>query len=76
MMKYNADGELLYEWGTFGGTAGGFGPGGMSRPHHMDVDQEGNVYVVNWDSGHADKYVPKPGADPNKIIGRHLVIEN
>ena len=76
LLKYNTDGELQYEWGTSGATAGGFGPGGMSRPHQMDRDPEGNIYVVNWDSGHVDKYVPKPGADPTKLIGRHLVIEN
>ncbi len=76
ILKYDTEGELQYFWGTYGGTASGFGPGGMSRPHQIDVDQEGNVYVVNWDSGHADKYVPKPGADPNKLIGRHLVLED
>ena len=75
IFKYNTDGELLYYWGTSGGTAGGFGPGGMLRPHQIDVDQEGNVYVVNWDSGHADKYVPKPDADPSKLIGRELVLD-
>ena len=101
IMKFNTSGELLYGWGTYGFTAGGFGatgaperwrdgtspvrlgydplvraPGGMSRPHQMDVDQDGNVYVVNFDSGHVDKYVPKPNADPNKLVGQPLVIED
>ena len=73
-LKFDLNGELQYSWGTYGGTAGGFGPGGPSRPHQMDVDQEGNVYAANWDTGHWDKYIPKPGADPSKLIGRHLII--
>ena len=92
IMQYSTEGELLYTWGTYGFTARGFGPseaperwrdvrglpastrspGGMSRPHQMDVDSDGNVYVVNWDSGHVDKYVPKPDADPSKLVGQSL----
>lgn len=73
LLKYNRDGVLQYHWGTFGGTRGGF-PGGFSRPHQIDVDQEGNLYVASWDGGWADKFVPKPDADPGKLIGRPLVL--
>jgi DNA-binding beta-propeller fold protein YncE len=73
ILKYNRDGELQYYWGAFGGTRGGF-PGGLSRPHQLDVDREGNVYVASWDGGWASKFVPKPGADPSKLIGRPLVL--
>ncbi|MDE2773945.1 MAG: 6-bladed beta-propeller [Gemmatimonadota bacterium] len=87
IMKFNTSGEYQYGWGTYGFTSRGFGPpgsperwenesgrapGGMARPHQIDVDQDGNVYVVNFDSGHVDKYVPKPDADPNKLVGRSL----
>jgi hypothetical protein len=74
ILKYNTDGELQYYWGTFGGTRGGF-PGGLSRPHQLDVDQEGNVYIASWDGGWMNKFVPKPGADPAKLIGRPLVLD-
>jgi len=73
LLKYNRDGELQYHWGVFGGTRGGF-PGGLSRPHQLDVDQDGNVYVASWDGGWIDKFTPKPGADPAKLIGRSLVL--
>ena len=75
ILKYDRDGVLQYYWGAFGGTRGGF-PGGLSRPHQLDVDQEGNVYVASWDGGWADKFVPKPGADPGELIGRQRVLSN
>jgi hypothetical protein len=40
----------------------------------MDVDQEGNVYVSNFDGASVGKFVPKPGADPSKLVGRGLVL--
>jgi hypothetical protein len=74
ILKYNLDGELQYYWGAYGGTRGGF-PGGLSRPHQIEVDQEGNVYIASWDGGWVAKFVPKPGADPEQLIGRGLVLE-
>ena len=71
ILKYDTEGHLLYHWGTFGGTAGGFA-GGMLRPHQIDVDQEGNVYVANFDGGSVGKFVPRPGADPSKLLGPPL----
>ena len=58
ILKYNRDGVLQYYWGAYGGTSGGFA-GGLSRPHQIDVDQEGNVYIASWDGGWVTKYVPK-----------------
>ncbi len=75
ILKYNLDGVLQYHWGAFGGTRGGF-PGGLARPHQIDVDQDGNVYVASWDGGWLSKFVPKPGADPIKLVGRGLVLTN
>jgi peptidylamidoglycolate lyase len=75
ILKYNLDGELQYYWGAYGGTRGGFA-GGLSRPHQMDVDQEGNVYIASWDGGWLNKFVPKPGADPSKLVGRGIVLGN
>ena len=75
ILKYNTAGELQYYFGAFGGTRGGFA-GGLSRPHQFDVDQDGNVYIASWDGGWMDKFVPKEGADPSKLIGRSLVLPN
>lgn len=74
LLKFNTQGELQYYVGAFGGTRGGFA-GGLSRPHQMDVDQEGNLYIASWDGGWMDKFVPKPNADPEKLVGRPLVLE-
>jgi len=75
ILKYNRAGELQYYLGAYGGTRGGFA-GGLSRPHQLDVDQEGNLYIASWDGGWMDKFVPKPDADPSKLIGRSLVLTN
>ena len=49
---------------------------GTLRTVQLDVDQEGNVYIASWDGGWMNKFVPKPGADPSKLIGRPLVLAN
>ena len=74
LLKFNTEGELQYYLGTFGGTRGGFA-GGLARPHQIDVDQDGNLYIASWDGGWMDKFVPKPGADPDRLVGRPLVLE-
>lgn len=74
ILKYDLNGTLQYYWGAYGGTRGGF-PGGLSRPHQIDVDQEGNVYIASWDGGWVDKFVPKPGADSEKLVGRAMVLQ-
>lgn len=71
--KFSSQGELLYQFGAYCCTRGGF-VGGLSRPHQMSVDQEGNLYVINYDGGYVNKYVPRPNADPSRIIGPELVL--
>ena len=71
ILKYDMDGNLQYSWGAYGGTRGGF-PGGMSRPHQMSVDTEGNVYIASWDGGWVNKYTPKPGANPDHLVGNEI----
>jgi streptogramin lyase len=75
MLKYDMNGQLQYYWGAYGGTRGGFA-GGLSRPHQIDVDSEGNVYIASWDGGWVTKYVPKQGADPSKLVRKKLVLQN
>jgi sugar lactone lactonase YvrE len=70
LLKYDTQGHLLYYFGTYGRTSGGFdrGWGGFERPHGMDVDREGNVYVANFDGDVITKYAPKPDADRSKLV--------
>jgi hypothetical protein len=37
-----------------------------------DVDSEGNVYIAQFGGPWIDKYVPKAGADPSRLIGQPL----
>jgi sugar lactone lactonase YvrE len=74
LIQYDKSGQLQSYFGAYGGTRGGF-PGGLDRPHQVDVDQEGNVYVASWDGGWLTKYTPRPGADASKLAGTGLVLE-
>jgi hypothetical protein len=40
------------------------------------VADDGAVYITSWDGGWVNKFVPKPGADPSKLIGRRLILSN
>jgi tripartite motif-containing protein 71 len=73
ILKYRRDGVLQYHWGAYGGTRRGFA-GGLSRPHQIDVDAEGNVHIANWDGGWVTRHVPGSDADPLRLVGRKLVI--
>lgn len=46
--------------------------GGFSLPHQMSIDTEGNLYVAQFGGPWIDKYVPKPDADPSRLIGQPL----
>jgi hypothetical protein len=73
ILEFNKNGELQYQFGAYCCTRGGF-VGGLSRPHQMAVDSQGNLYIANYDGGYVTKYVPKPGADPNRIVGQPLLL--
>jgi len=64
LVKYDLDGHFLYSWGTWGDF-----PGGMWGVHGLHVDQEGNLYVAEVDSGRAQKFVPRKGANPAFVVG-------
>ena len=65
MLKYDLDGNFLYSWGTWGDF-----PGGFWGVHGLSVDQQGNFYVAEVDSGRAQKYRPRPGANPAFLVGK------
>jgi len=62
-LKFDKSGHLLYSWGTYGQF-----PGGLWGVHQFSVDQEGNLYAAEAFGGRAEKFRPKPGADPAKVI--------
>ena len=65
MLKYDLNGRFLYSWSTWGDF-----PGGFWGVHGMSVDQEGNFYVAEVDSGRAQKFRPRPGANPAFVVGK------
>jgi streptogramin lyase len=65
MVKYDQQGHLQYAWGTMGLFAGG-----LWGVHGMSVDQEGNLYVAEVDSGRVQKFRPKSGANPAYLVAK------
>jgi NHL repeat len=67
ILKYDLNGRYLYGWG-----GPGHNPGQFMGPHQLSVDQDGNLYAAEVFAGRVTKFVPKPGADPAKLIGQEV----
>jgi hypothetical protein len=67
VLKYDLKGNYLYGWGAPGGQMGQF-----NGPHQLTVDQDGNIYIAEVFGGRVQKFRPKKGADPAKLIGQQL----
>jgi hypothetical protein len=67
MLKYDLEGHFLYSWGTWGDFAGGFW-----GVHGFSVDQEGNFYVAEVDSGRVQKFRPRQGVNPGFLVGKQV----
>ena len=65
ILEYDLEGHLLYGWGTLTDF-----PGGLFNMHGLSVDQEGNFYVAEVGNGRAQKYHPRPGANPALLVGK------
>jgi hypothetical protein len=63
--KFDLTGKLLYSWGTFGAF-----PGGFWGVHQFSVDSEGNLYTADVHIGRPQKFRPKRGADPARLVGQ------
>jgi hypothetical protein len=61
--QYALDGQMLLTWGGWGSE-----PGQLWGVHQMSVDQEGNLYVAEVFNGRAQKFRPRPGANPDYLI--------
>jgi sugar lactone lactonase YvrE len=44
----------------------------MWNVHGMSVDQDGNLYIAEVNNGRAQKFVPRPGANPEFLVGLPL----
>ena len=66
-LKYDLNGKLLSSWGTYGTF-----PGAVWGVHQFSVDSAGNVYSAETFGGRTQKFRPKPGADPSRLIGAPL----
>jgi peptidylamidoglycolate lyase len=64
ILKYDLEGNFLYSFGTWGEF-----PGGFWGVHGMSVDPEGNFYVAEVDRGGAQKFRPRPAANPAMLLG-------
>jgi DNA-binding beta-propeller fold protein YncE len=67
MLKYDLEGHLLYTWGTWGDFSGGFW-----GVHGFSVDQDGNFYVAEVDSGRVQKFIPRKGANPSFLVSKPI----
>jgi hypothetical protein len=65
MLKYDLNGNLLYSWGAWG-----LRPGEMWGVHEFGTDKDGNLYTAEVHAGRPQKFTPKPGADPAKLVGQ------
>jgi DNA-binding beta-propeller fold protein YncE len=64
ILKYDLDGTLVDSWGTFGYRAGQ-----IWCVHSFATDSDGNFYTAEVFSGRAQKFSPKSGADPARLVG-------
>jgi len=69
ILKYDLNGKLLYNWGTFGAF-----PGGIWGPHQFSVDSDNNFYIADVHNGRIQKFRPKPGADPATLVGQRFEV--
>jgi len=67
VLKYDLNGNFMYSWGTWGDF-----PGAFWGVHGFSVDQAGNFYTAAVDSGGAQKFTPRKGANPAFSLGKPI----
>jgi DNA-binding beta-propeller fold protein YncE len=65
MLKYDLNGHFLYAWGVWGDF-----PGGFWGVHGFTVDQDGNFYVAEVDTGRVQKFRPRQGANAQHLVAK------
>ena len=65
LAKFDLDGHLITQWGGLGDY-----PGALWGPHGISVDTEGNLYLASVSYAKPQKFRPRPGANPNFLVGK------
>jgi hypothetical protein len=74
LAKFDLSGRLEYSFGTSGVNGNGRDQRKFWGVHQIAADSKGNLYVAEVFNGRADKFVPRPGADPSQIVwGQELM---
>ena len=69
IVKFSLDGKILDRWGTWGAN-----PGQLWGVHAFSTDGEGNLYTAEVYGGRAQKFRPRQGADPARIVGLPFIL--
>jgi sugar lactone lactonase YvrE len=67
LARFSPEGRLIYAWGGLGAF-----PGALWGVHGISVDQEQNLYLAAVGRGGVQKFRPRPGANPEYLVGRHV----
>ena len=65
MLGYDTAGNFLYSWGTFGTCEGC-----LWGVHGFMADSNGNLWTSSVRDGRAQKFTPRPGANPAFLIAK------
>ncbi len=65
LLGYDANGNFLYSWGTFGTCQGC-----MWGVHGFTTDKDGTLYTAEVRTGRVQKYTPRKGANPAFLVGK------
>jgi hypothetical protein len=67
LAQLDREGRLVNAWGGLGAY-----PGALWGVHGISVDQEQNLYLAAVGRGGVQKFVPRAGANPAHLVGKHV----
>ncbi len=69
LRQFDLEGNPVYTWYAPGQDS----PNWFREMHSIAVDPEGNFYAADNQNGRIQKFVPKPDADPNLLVGQPYI---
>ena len=63
LVKYDLEGHYILDIGSSGPL-----PGQFDGVHQIEVDSDGNLYVTEVSNDRSQKFIPKPDADPARLV--------
>lgn len=69
LVKYDLDGHYILDIGGHGAL-----PGQFDGVHQIHVDADRNLYVTEVANARSQKFIPKPNADPNRLVGQQAIV--